>query len=509
MNLAKNLEISAFLFPERPAIRERGIEMTYAQLNDRANRVATGLIKMGVKPGDHVGLCALNSADWIGFYFGALKTGAVAVTLSGVLTGDELATLVNHAKPRFIFTVQTKLQELEKLKSPGGLEKVVCPGGDLDLPDLIEMGSGSFKAIERDRVDTAAILYTGGTTGIPKGVMLTHEGINFSSHSIAYYERSTENDLALCFLPFNHVFGQIHIMNATILSAGCLEILPAFDLERILEAMEAGGVTKFFAVPTVYVRLLTLDNLKKKLGRLRYCFSAAASMAMEIVKQWKERTGLTISESYGLTEAMPVSYNHYYNDRHVVGSVGPPVHGVEVQIRDRSGNLLEQGAEGEICVRGRNVMKGYLNNPEGDRSAFWKGDWLRTGDIGLFDPDGYLYIVDRLKDLIITGGENVYPREVEEQLYARPEVGECAVIGLPDKEWGERVTAFIVAKPGHSIVPEELKSFLKSRLSAFKVPKEYVAVSELPKSPAGKILKREVKKRFLEGAVQPGMGKQR
>jgi long-chain acyl-CoA synthetase len=232
-------------------------------------------------------------------------------------------------------------------------------------------------------------------------------------------------------------------------------------------------------------------------------------MAMEVVKQWKERTGLTISESYGLTEAMPVSYNHFYHDRHVVGSVGPPVHGVEVQIRDRSGNLLEQGAEGEICVRGRNVMKGYLDNPEGTHSAFWEGDWLRTGDIGLFDPDGYLYIVDRLKDLIITGGENVYPREVEEQLYKRPEIEECAVIGLPDKEWGERVAAFIVGKPGHLIVPEELKSFLKSCLSPFKVPKEYVAVSELPKSPAGKILKREVKKRFLEAAVQPGTGKQR
>lgn len=507
MNIAQNLEVSAFLFPDRPALRENGTETTYAQLNDRANRVATGLIKMGIKQGDHVGLCALNSADWISFYFGVLKTGAVAVTLSGVLTGDELVNLVHHSRPRFLFTVEAKLRDLEKLKDSGGLEKVIGGGGDLDLAHLMKMGSGSFKAIERDRADTAAILYTGGTTGIPKGVMLTHEGINFSSHSIAYYERSTENDLALCFLPFNHVFGQIHIMNATILSAGSLEILPAFDLERVVEAMEDGRVTKFFAVPTVYVRLLTLDHLKKKLGRVRYCFSAAASMAMEIVQQWKERTGLTISESYGLTEAMPVSYNHFYQGWHVVGSVGPPVHGVEVQIRDLSGNLLKPGAEGEICVRGRNVMKGYLDNPEETHSAYWDRDWLRTGDIGLFDANGYLYIVDRLKDLIITGGENVYPREVEEQLYKRPEVEECAVIGLPDKEWGERVTAFIVGKTGHLVVPEELKSFLKSCLSSFKVPKDYVAVSELPKSPAGKILKREVKKRFLDGAVQPAMGK--
>jgi len=500
MNLSHNLEGSAFFFPDRPAVREAGSELTYANLNDQANRIATGLMKLGLKPGELVGLCAPNSSDWIAFYFGVLKAGAVAVTLSGVLTGDELRNLVNHSKPRFILTAGDKLKDLEGLRGSEGLEKVICPGGDMDLPHLTRTGSGSFKAIERDRTDTAAILYTGGTTGTPKGVMLTHEGISFSSYSIAYYERSTENDLGLCFLPFNHVFGQIHIMNSTILSAGCLELLPVFDMDRAFEAMEAGRVTKFFAVPTVYVRFLGVRELKKRIGRLRYSFSAAASMAVEIVKQWKDRTGLTIAESYGMTEAMPLTYNHYY--RHVVGSVGQAVHGVEVQIRDMSGNELEQGKEGEICVRGRNVMTGYLNNPEGTRSAFWDGGWLRTGDIGVFDADGYLYIVDRLKDLIITGGENVYPREVEELLYARPEVAECAVIGIPDKEWGERVVAFIVAKQNSSIVPEEVKSFLKSRLSPFKVPKDYFAVSELPKNPAGKILKRELRKRFIGGPVK-------
>jgi long-chain acyl-CoA synthetase len=499
MNLARNLEASAFFFPDRPALRQAGSEWTYAQLNDEASRIATGLIKMGVKPGEYIGLCAMNSADWIAFYFGVLKAGAVAVTLSGMLTGDELVNLVSHSRPRFIFTSETKLQDLERLKSSGGLEKVICPGGDLDLSHLMEMGSPSFKALERDRTDTAAILYTGGTTGIPKGVMLTHEGIDFSSHSIAYYERSTEKDFGLCFLPFNHVFGQIHIMNATILTSGCLELLPSFDMGRVLEILEAGRITKFFSVPTVYIRLLTLGDLKKRLAKLRYCFSAGAAMAMEIVKQWKERTGITIAESYGMTEVMPITFNHYYPERHVVGSVGHPVHGVEVQIRNTGGNLVEQGKEGEICVRGRNVMKGYLNDPEGTRAAFWEGGWLRTGDVGIFDADSYLYIVDRLKDLIITGGENVYPREVEEVLYTRNEVEGCAVVGLPDKEWGERVTAFIAPKPGQKVVPEELKTFLKTRLSPFKVPKEYIIMNELPKSPTGKILKRELRKRFING----------
>jgi long-chain acyl-CoA synthetase len=288
----------------------------------------------------------------------------------------------------------------------------------------------------------------------------------------------------------------MHIMNATILSAGCLEILPAFDLERMLEATESGRITKLFAVPTVYTRLLTIDGLKAKLGSVRYCFSAAASMAVEIVRQWKERTGLTIAEGYGMTEsASAVTYNHYY--RHVVGSVGTEVHLVEVQIRDLEGNLLEEG-EGEICIRGPNIMKGYLNNPEDTSAAFWDNVWFRSGDIGFIDNEGYVYIVDRVKDMIITGGENVYPREIEEQLYTRPEVLECAVLGLPDREWGERVAAFIVPREARSVVPVELKLFLKSRLSSFKVPKDYIIVDELPKSPAGKILKRSVKKQFLD-----------
>jgi long-chain acyl-CoA synthetase len=500
MNLATNLERSALFFPDRAAISETGREMTYAQLNKKANQVATALLKMGVKPGDFIGLCAPNTADWIIFYFGVLKAGAVAVTLSSLLTGEELIILFNHSKPRFIFTVEEKLGDLEKIKGSGDVEKLICRNGDIDLGRFLETGTESFKAIDRKRNDTAAILYTGGTTGTPKGVMLSHENINVSAHNVSFCEHSTSADRALCFLPFNHVFGQMHIMNSTILSGGCLELLPFFDMDRVLAVTETGRVTKLFAVPTIYARLLTLEKLKDRLGEVLYSFSAAASMAVEIVRQWKERTGLTIHEGYGLTEtASAVTYNHIY--RHVVGSVGDPVHGVEVQIRNTSGNEVEQGREGEICIRGHNVMVGYLNNPEDTRAAFWDDGWFRSGDVGLFDEDGYLYIVDRIKDMIITGGENVYPREVEEVIYKRPEVELCAVVGIPDKEWGERVTAFIVAKPGQSFDPRELKSFLKSRLSPFKVPKEYIAVSELPKSPAGKILKREVKKQFLEGSL--------
>jgi long-chain acyl-CoA synthetase len=204
-----------------------------------------------------------------------------------------------------IFTHDEKLEALGKLRQDECLKTIISPKGDMRYSALLKMGSKTYSAVDRDRADTAAILYTGGTTGTPKGVMLSHENINAAIHTVVFYERSTEKDRALCFLPFNHVFGQMHIMNATILSAGCLEMIPGFDLERVLDIMGRGRVTKLFAVPTIYARLLTLDRLKEKLGSVRYCFSAAASMAADLVRRWKERTGLVIHEGYGMTEAAP------------------------------------------------------------------------------------------------------------------------------------------------------------------------------------------------------------
>ena len=362
---------------------------------------------------------------------------------------------------------------------------------------MVEGAPGKLGALDRLRTDVAAVLYTGGTTGIPRGVMLTHENINLSAHNVAFSERSTPADRALCFLPLNHVFGQMHITNATILSAGCLEVLPSFNLDQILEILARNQVTKLFSVPTVFTRLLTLPDLPKRLGKVRYSFSAAANLPAEVIRQWKDVTGFTISEGYGMTEsASAVTYNHYY--RHVVASVGETVPGVEVEIRDIEGNRLPHGQEGEICVKGHNIMKGYLNNPADTEATFWRDGWFRSGDLGVLDEKGYLFIVGRLKDMIITGGENVYPREVEEALYAMPQVQECAVVGIPDKEWGEKVVAFIVPKAEGTFSAGDVKSFLKSRLSPFKVPKEYVTVKDMPKSATGKILKRELKSSFLK-----------
>ena len=494
MNIAKNLEDAALHFPNRSAVLENERDVNYLKFNHDTSRIASALVETGVKPGDYVALCAPNSYAWLVVYFGILKAAAVAVTFSHLLTKIELSQILFDCQPMVLFTDDKKLDELGDLKHLPFLEMVICDHGGISFNRMIEKGAPEFKAIYVDRHDVAAILYTGGTTGTPKGAMLSHANLQSSIFNVAHYERTSERDRALCFLPLNHVFAQIHIMNSMIFCGAGLVMQPAFDLNSVLDAIRRWEVTKFYAVPTIYIRLLELDDLKDRFKHVKYCFSAAASMASEVVREWKSRTGLDIFEAYGMTEsASMVTYNHYY--RHVVGSVGTPAGLVEVQICDVDGNVLEPGRQGEICIRGPNISSGYLNNPEETRSAF-RDDWFRSGDIGIVDEDGYLFIVDRLKDMVITGGENVYPWEVEELLYTRPEVQECAVVGLPDREYGERVTAFIVANKGFKINARDLKAYLKSELAGFKVPKDYVIVDELPKSNAGKLLKREIRKQY-------------
>ncbi len=508
MNVASNLEISARYFPKNPALSIDDKEITYAQFNEEANRAATALLKLGIKAGDHVGLCAPNSADWLILYFGILKIGAIAITLGATLSPDELRMLLEHSKPRILFTTDERLKDIENLRGQKGLEKVICPNGDMTFQKMLDMGTTKFEAVYCDRYDTASVLYTGGTTGIPKGVMTSHLNINTSAHNVAFNERSTQKDRSLLFLPLNHVFGQMHVMNATIISAGCLELLPALDMDKVLKLIQSGRVTKFFAVPTLYTRLLAQPNVRELMSKVRYCFSAGAAMAAEIVRQWKESSGLLIYEGYGLTEsASAVTYNHYYE--HVIGSIGATVHGVETQIRDIStGEALPTGKEGEICIKGNNIMKGYLDNPKATYDTFWHLDknkrrhedqWFRSGDVGYMDDRGYFYIVDRLKDMIITGGENVYSTEVEEAIYKKPEVQECAVIGVPDREWGEKVAAFMILKPGKNVNADEMKAFLKKSLAPFKVPKIYEFVKDFPRTGKGTILKREIRSQYTGG----------
>ncbi|MEN8245867.1 MAG: AMP-binding protein, partial [Thermodesulfobacteriota bacterium] len=427
-------------------------------------------------------------------YFGVIKAGAVAVTISYLTTADELKQVLADCRPKAVLAGDDKVGDFQKLKENGDTLLIINSHGDVSCDDLIEKGDANFKTVDRNRHDTCAVLFTGGTTGVPKGAMLSHENIQASLFNVVHFERSSQEDRALCFLPLNHVFAQIHIMQSMVYCGGGLVLHPSYDLERILDSMARHRVSNLYAVPTVYIRMLELSNLRERIASIRYCFSAAASMATEIVRAWKARTGLDIHEAYGMTEsASMVTYNHYYS--HVVGSVGTPANLVEVQIRDMEGHILKPGEEGEICIHGPNITKGYLNNPQETAAAIQDG-WLHSGDLGYVDEQGYLFIVDRLKDMIVTGGENVYPREVEELLYTHPDVLECAVVGLPDKEYGERVTAFIVSPGKTEPNPENIRQFLKERLTGFKVPKAFVFVDDLPKNNAGKLLKRKIRDQY-------------
>ena len=497
MNIAHILENSARCFADRPAIVIDGRETTYSELDRESGLIAAALAASGIQPGELVGFCLPNSRQWLSAYFGILKAGCVAVPLAITMTGAELDQVLRDCRPVLLFTTEAKLAELgDGREQLTFLRTVVTITGGLSYDSFLKIGDRAAKALNRSREDLAVVLYTGGTTGAPKGVMLSHNNLLSSAHNVARQERSTELDRALCFLPLNHVFGQVHVMLSTILTAGSLVLMPGFDLDLVLHALAHSGVTKFYAVPTIYVRLLSQPDIGGHLGSVRYTFSAAASMALELVREWKEATGLDIHEAYGMTEsAAMVSYNHYYH--HKVGSVGTPVGTVEVAILDPKGQPVSLGGEGEICIQGPNIMQGYLNLEQETRDSFW-GPWFRSGDIGYLDEEGYLFIVDRLKDLIITGGENVYPREIEELLYQMPEVEECSVVGLPDREYGERVTAAVKLKNGMDISPEGMKSFLRKYLTPFKIPKTFHIVDELPKSANGKILKRNVQKNLLE-----------
>jgi long-chain acyl-CoA synthetase len=292
-------------------------------------------------------------------------------------------------------------------------------------------------------------------------------------------------------MPLNHVFAGNHIMNSTFYRGATLVLHQSFEMDEILSSVETNEVNRFYAVPTVYIRLLNAPDIKKHLQSLNYCFSAATSMPSEVVRQWQRTFGHDIHEAYGMTETSSlVTFNHI--SRHKVGSVGTPAGVVEVKLVGKNGREVGPGEDGEITIHGPNVMKGYFNKPEETAKAMPKG-WLHSGDVGRFDEEGYLYIVDRIKDIIISGGLNIYPTEVEEFLYSHPAVEECAVVGIPHEEYGETVTAFIRLKESQTASDEEIIRFCEEKIASYKIPKKVFFVTDFPKTPQGKILKRELR----------------
>jgi long-chain acyl-CoA synthetase len=342
----------------------------------------------------------------------------------------------------------------------------------------------------------AAILYTSGTTGKPKGVLLTHGNLISNVHATDHHTKMDVSDRLICYLPLFHCFGQNFIMNASVNVGATLVLHERFQPDEILDSISSNKVTMFFGVPTVYARFLMLLKTEEPLRTVRYYFTAAAPMTVEIARQWRDRMGAVIYEGYGLTETSPfASYNHDFVYRE--GSVGSPIENVEMKIIDAQGDDLPSGELGEIVIKGPNIMQGYFRRPE-ETADVMRNGWFRTGDIGQMDSEGYFYLVDRAKDMINVSGFKVWPREVEELFMKHAGVSEVAVIGTPDAESGEAVKAFTVLKAGMRVTEQELIDFCRNRIANYKAPRFVEFVDSLPRNPAGKILKRELRVKEAE-----------
>ena len=496
MNLSNMILQGARYFPDKEAIVFEDTRFTYRELNDAVGLVASYLKDRGIKRNDRVALYCENRPEWIMLYYGIIRLGAVVVCVSSAYRSSELEYLLTDSQPACVVTSENLVDNIPNISKSSQIDDILVIESDSILATLGLKNKASSETSlatgDCDGNDTCVILYTGGTTGIPKGAMLTHKNLLYTAQNVCYHERIVAADRGLCFLPLNHVFAGNHIMNSILHAYGTLILHQGFDMDQIISSIEANGVTRLYAVPTVYIRFLNNPACHSRLRSVGYSFSAATSMPSEIVRQWKDTFGLNIHEAYGMTESSSlVTFNHLY--RHKIGSVGTAAGVVEVRIADDRGEPAAEGGEGEILIRGPNVMKGYYNRPAETARAM-AGGWLHSGDMGRIDAEGYLYVVDRIKDMIISGGLNIYPTEVENVLYRHDFVEECAVAGLPHEEYGEAVAAFVQLKPGREVVESDLIKFCKKWMASYKAPRKIVFVKDFPRTPQGKLLKRELRK---------------
>jgi long-chain acyl-CoA synthetase len=481
MNLADILGRCALHFGEKKAVVFGDTHFTYRILDILVDRMATLFRDRAVAKGERVSLYLPNCPEWIVAYYGIIRLGAVAVCVSPYYKRDEVRFLFNDSGSKMIVTSEEMLEQMPAQKDIPNVKDILVIEKDIEPLSVLQEHPGTPPSlnVDSDRDDVCMVLYTGGTTGIPKGAMLTHHNILYTAYNVNYHERTVPDDVSLCFLPLNHAFAANHITNAIFNGGGTLVLHKGFEMDEALSSIQVNEITRFYAVPTVYIRILNNPESRRYFSSVNYCFSAGTSLPSEIVREWKAMFGLNMA-----------TYNHLFH--HVVGSVGTPAGTVEVKIVDSEDKEVQVGETGEILIRGPNVMKGYLNNPEETKRTL-RGGWLHSGDIGQLDKNGYLYIVDRIKDMIITGGLNVYPREVEEVLYTHDAVEECAVIGVADKEYGETVKAYVLKKAGIETTEDEIIRFCKGKMASYKAPKVVKFVTDFPKTQAGKILKRELR----------------
>ena len=492
MNLAASLARNAADSPDRVAIHLGDQTTSYRELDDQSARVAGLLAARGIAPGTPIGIMLPNVPEFASVYYGILRTGAVVVPMNPLLKAREIAYYLGDSGAPVIFAWHVTAPEVEIGAKEAGAEAILVDPAT--FPDILATASPAPQVVDRAAYDTAVVLYTSGTTGHPKGAELTHANlINNVEVSAADLFQLGPDDLIFGGLPLFHAFGQTCTLNAAIMTGASLTVLPRFDAAKALGILADERVTIFAGVPTMFSALLHVpDRSDYDVSALRLCISGGAAMPVEVLRQFEDQFDCIVLEGYGLSETSPVaSFNHPDRERKP-GSIGTPIRGVEMRVVDAAGAEVPQGEVGEIAIRGHNIMKGYLNKPDATAEAVSADGWFRTGDIGRVDADGYYYIVDRKKDLIIRGGYNIYPREIEEVLYEHPEVAEAAVVGLPHPELGEEVGAAVALKPGATVTPDELRSYVKSQVAAYKYPRRVWIVDALPKGPTGKILKKEI-----------------
>ena len=489
MNLADNLARSAAANPSKAAVKLDDVVLTYSALQDTAARTAGWLHSMGVRPGDRVSVMLPNLPHFPVLYYGILWAGAVVVPMNPLYKSREVEFILSDASARAIFAWDGVAEEAGKGAAEAG--SVVVEVVPAEFMGLV-MQHEAIPLVQRSAQDTAVVLYTSGTTGSPKGAELTHANVLRNTDAVVDLFSLTSQDVIFGGLPLFHAFGQIVGMSASVAAGATITLIPRFEPGRALQVIERDRVTVLEAVPTMYVALLQHPGRQDyDVSSLRLCASGGASLPVEVLHGFERAFGAAILEGYGLSETSPVaSFNHADRVRKP-GSIGQPIAGVEFRLVDSDWNDVPAGGIGEIAIKGHNVMKGYLGRPEATEEAM-NGDWFRTGDLARRDDEGYYFIVDRAKDMIIRGGYNVYPREVEEVLYEHPAVASAAVVGIPHEALGEEVAAAVILKPGAAATPQEIVDFVKERVAPFKYPRVVWITGALPMGPTGKILKREI-----------------
>ncbi|HYM96214.1 MAG TPA: long-chain fatty acid--CoA ligase [Candidatus Sulfotelmatobacter sp.] len=496
MNIAQNVTRGRAFFADRPAILFEGRALSYRELDETSNRAANLLRALEIRRGDRVALYLPNIPEFAVAYLGVLKLGAIAVSINAIFKAQEVQFILNDSGARLLFTVADLAVNLAGLDCPALERTIVCEGpaaSDHRLSALLEKASTDFRVADMQQAEPALLLYTSGTTGFPKGATLSHGNVVSNTWSVVHHAGYRPEDRLCLFLPLFHVFGQNFIMNACFLSGATLVLHRRFHPETVVESIARDRVSMFFGVPSIYVALLSLDLSPERLSSIRYWFSAAATMPQEISRRWTERFGRPIFEGYGLTETSPfAAYNHDF--QHRFGSVGTAVENFEIRIVDDAGEEVPLGSLGEIAIKGPGVMLGYWNRPQDTLAAIRDG-WFHSGDVGSMDEQGYVFIVDRVKDMINLSGFKVWPAEVEQLLYRHPAVREVAVYGVPDPLTGEAVAAAIVLRDGVAVTAQEIVDYCRVQAAVYKAPSRIDFVADLPKNPTGKILKRVLRER--------------